>query len=120
MEYMTVCLCAALAYPLLEMLWRGRTHWTMMFCGGLCFTLMYIISPLSFAFSVKCLLSAAAVTAVEFFTGCLVNLRLHWAVWDYSGARFNLLGQVCPAYCLMWLLLSAPALRLCERLHALF
>ena len=42
------------------------------------------------------------VTALEFLTGCVVNLRLHWAVWDYSANRFQLLGQVCALYSFLW------------------
>ena len=33
-------------YGLIEILWRGRTHWSMVLCGGLCFLVMYLISGL--------------------------------------------------------------------------
>jgi len=46
-----------------------------------------------------------------------VNLRLGWNVWDYSAERLNLLGQICPRFALLWLLLSVPGLWLCSRIR---
>ena len=60
------------------------------------------------------------ITTVEFVAGCIVNLRLHWQVWDYSSLPFNLLGQICPRFILMWFALSIPGVALCTLLHRLF
>ena len=119
MKYLFIYLFGALIYALTELAWRGRTHWTMLICGGTCFSIMYYISALPLPFAVLCVLSAASITAVEFFTGYIVNMRLHWQVWDYSGMRFNLMGQICPLFSAMWLLLSVPGLLICRRLHSL-
>lgn len=116
-QYFLIFVLGGIGYGLLELIWRGYTHWTMLICGGICFVMMYLISAAGMSFPRKCILSAAAITAVEFFTGCLVNLRMHWHVWDYSAVRFNVLGQICPLFTLMWLILSVPGLRLCQRLH---
>lgn len=35
------------------------------------------------------------VTAMEFITGIIVNKWLHLAVWDYSNQPFQLFGQIC-------------------------
>ena len=113
MEYLLVYLSGAALYGLMELCWRGWTHWSMLLCGGSCFTLMYFVSMSALPLWRKCLLSAAAITTVEFFTGCLVNLRLGWNVWDYSARPGNLLGQICPLFCFLWLLLSGPVLLLC-------
>lgn len=117
MEYLLVYMTGALLYGLLELGWRGWTHWTMLLCGGACFTLMYLIAMSAMPLWRKCVLSAAAITTVEFLTGCLVNLRLHWQVWDYSAMPFNLLGQICPQFLLLWLALSLPGLWLCSVLR---
>ena len=42
-----------------------------------------------------------------------MNLRLGWQVWDYSSQPGNVLGQVCPLFCFLWLMLSLPVLLLC-------
>ena len=35
------------------------------------------------------------VTAMEFITGIIVNKWCHLNVWDYSGLPFQVLGQIC-------------------------
>jgi len=51
------------------------------------------------------LIGVCIVTVMEFFTGCIVNLWLSLDVWDYNGLPGNVMGQICPQYCLLW----APA-----------
>ncbi|MEA4893099.1 MAG: hypothetical protein VB085_11145 [Peptococcaceae bacterium] len=102
-------------YSLLEVLWRGYTHWTMSLTGGLCFLLMYYLNQKMAGRSLikKCLAAALLITLVEFAVGCLVNRVLHWQVWDYGANAMNLLGQVCLLYSLLWFLLAIPAMYLC-------
>ena len=120
MDYILVYLTGAGLYGLLELCWRGWTHWTMLLCGGACFSLMYLIAPAALPLWRKCVLSAAGISTVEFYTGCLVNLTLGWQVWDYSAMPLNLLGQICPSFLLLWLLLSLPGLWLCTLLRRSF
>jgi uncharacterized membrane protein len=104
-----VYLLGALGYGGVELLWRGHTHWTMLLLGGAGFLCVFLIAVrTALPRAARWLLCAAAITALEFFCGLLVNRRLGWAVWDYSGIPGNLLGQVCPRYALFWLLLSIP------------
>lgn len=106
-------------YSGIELLWRGRTHWSMLICGGLCFLLMYLIGGTALTLWLRCIICALVISAVEFITGCLVNLLLGWQVWDYSDRAFNILGQVCPLYSFYWLLLTVPGLFLCGGLRRL-
>lgn len=98
------------AYGLVEVLYRGHTHWTMLLLGGVCFWLMGQLGVL--LAEVPCWLAAAPcaclITALEFLTGCVVNLFLGWNVWDYSAQPLNLLGQVCLSFLGLWYLLSIP------------
>lgn len=100
----------AAGYSLIEIAWRGFTHWTMSLTGGVCFLAIYHVNdkfqnrPAPF----RCLLCTGFITAMEFTVGCIVNLALRWNVWDYSGLPFNLLGQICPLYTALWFLLSLP------------
>ncbi len=119
-EYFVVYLLGAVLYGLTELLWRGWTHWTMLLCGGLCFTLMYIISGSGLSRMKRLILCAAVITTVEFETGLLVNLALGWNVWDYSAMPLNLLGQICPAFTFVWLGISVPGTALCTRLRRRF
>ncbi len=100
------------------MLWRGRTHWTMLLLGGFCLYLIYLISTrMHDRLWKKLIMCSLVVTALEFVVGCIVNLRLGWEVWDYSTMPLNLLGQICPAFSLMWLLLSIPCVYVCRFIH---
>ena len=49
---------------------------------------------------------AAAITALEFVTGLVLNVWLGLGVWDYSHLAGNILGQICPQFTLLWLVLS--------------
>lgn len=119
-EYVTVFAIGGLMYGLLELIWRSWTHYTMLICGGFCFTLMYIISRAELSLAKKCVVSAAVITTVEFATGCVVNLWLGLHVWDYSAQRLDLMGQICPRFTLLWLLLSVPGLWLCGKIRRMF
>ena len=120
MEFLPVFALGSILYGLTEILWRGWTHWTMLLCGGICFALMYLVSGSGLSLVKKWLLSTCIITTVEFVAGCIVNLRLHWQVWDYSSQPFNLLGQICPRFILMWFALSIPGVALCTLLHRFF
>ncbi|MBO5109272.1 MAG: hypothetical protein J6D21_01010 [Clostridia bacterium] len=107
-----------LGYNAIELLWRGRSHWSMTVAGGLCLYILYGIraslpkaNPIT-----RYLLATLTITAVEFLLGCAVNLWLHLGVWDYSGLKGNLFGQVCLLYSFLWFLISIPCDFLCGKL----
>ncbi len=111
-----------LSYNLVEILFRGYSHWTMFLLGGLCVLFLYKVScyfparPLWF----KSLLGAGFITLMEFSTGYLVNIRLGWQVWDYSLQHFNLLGQISLLFSLIWFVLSGCVFVLISTLQKRF
>lgn len=108
-KYMMLFGIGGLLYVIIELAWRGRSHWTMFVLGGICFMVIGLINevlPWSMALWKQILIGAGIVTALEFLTGCVVNLWLGWNIWDYSGLPGNILGQICPQYCLLWLPVS--------------
>ena len=122
LEFATVFLTGGAAYSLIEILWRGYTHWTMTITGGICFTVLYILHVYARALSflTRCVIGTAVITLVEFAVGCTVNLWLGWNVWNYSNVPGNVLGQICLPFSLMWLLLCAAACPVCRRLAECF
>ena len=103
------------AYVLIELLWRGRSHVSMFIDGGLVFAILYrLFTRYSMPLYFECLSGALLITAVEFITGYIVNLRMGLKVWDYSSFRFNLYGQICLAYSLAWIFVSLLAAGLCN------
>lgn len=108
-KYFALMCTGGLLYVVLEMVWRGRSHWTMFLLGGICFAALGLINeilPWSMALWKQILIGTGIITALEFLTGCVVNLCLGWNIWDYSHLPGNILGQICPQYCLLWLPVS--------------
>ena len=101
-------------YTAAELLWRGHSHWTMTLTGGACALLIHLANRRLRDRSIilRCCAGCGIITAAEFIVGCIVNLWLGWNVWDYSGMRFNLLGQICLLYSVMWTFMSLPAIAL--------
>jgi len=117
-EWAAVFLIGGAVYSMLEILWRGYTHWSMTLTGGICFTVLYALHvyAVRIPFLLRCVIGALCITAAELAVGCTVNLWLGWKVWDYSGIRGNLLGQICLPFSALWLLLCAAAAPLCRHL----
>ena len=98
-------------YSALELLYRGRTHWTMTLAGGVCAVLLYLIAIRSRqVLWKKWIMGGAAITTVEYLTGVAVNITFGLNVWNYSGRWLNLYGQICPRYMLIWTGLSVPVI----------
>lgn len=98
-----------LIYILIELVARGRTHWTMFIVGGVAFFLIGFINEKykKMPLAKQMLIGALVITALEFACGCIVNLWLGWGVWDYSNMPLNLLGQICMPFTILWFFLSA-------------
>ena len=118
MRYITIFLIGAAGYSSLEVLWRGYTHWTMSVTGGFCFLIIYLLNGVLASESMifRSFVGACAITAVEFIVGITVNLILKWNVWDYSCIPFNLVGQVCLPYSILWFSLCIPIIIICNGL----
>lgn len=102
-------------YVLIELIARGRSHWTMALLGGLCFLFIGAINervPWSVGLLWQMLLGGGIITVLELATGLVVNVWLGWGVWDYSNMPINLWGQICLPYSLLWCLISLPAIYL--------
>ena len=102
------------AYTVIELLWRGRSHWSMFMLGGTCF---HLIGSIGNRLRRCGLLTVAAtcagvITIVEYISGRILNKRLKLCVWDYSNMPLNLHGQVCLLYSALWGMLSVIALPL--------
>ena len=112
--YSSALLTGGFLYCLVEILYRGYTHISMFFLGGICFLCIGGIRR-TFCDSVpaqKMLLCAGVITLFEFLCGVLVNRVLGLAVWDYSSMPMNVMGQICITYSAAWCLLAVPAMGL--------
>ncbi|MBR5370854.1 MAG: hypothetical protein IK130_01430 [Oscillospiraceae bacterium] len=120
-EYLTAFLLGFFIYTLLEITGRGRTHWTMGILGGIVLAVLYSMEgSLPAGRIVRALLGAVFVTSAEFTAGVFDNLIMEWDVWDYSDRPLNILGQVCPLFSLVWVVLCFLAGLLCTALYEQF
>ena len=108
----------AFSYALIEILWRGHTHWSMMIAGGLCFlSFSKIAESCKMRLWHKCIIGSLAVTTIEFIFGLIFNIILKKGVWDYSDKPFNLFGQVCLLFSVLWGLLAIVGIPVAGRVH---
>lgn len=109
----------AAGYTVIELLWRGHTHWSMGVAGGICFTCFGRIWPKikSLRKIYVPLLGSTIITSVELAFGVVFNLILKKGIWDYSHLPFQLFGQICGLFSTLWGLLSIPAVPLAGRLR---
>ena len=112
-KYGVLAIIGGIIYGGLELIGRGYTHWSMVLLGGICFVAVGLLNeliPWEMPLTIQMLCGCIIITALEFYCGCIVNIWLGWAVWDYSDEWGNLLGQICPLYSVLWYFVSLPAI----------
>lgn len=112
-EYGALFFSGGFIYVLMELIFRGYSHWTMFILGGLCLILIGLINeilPWETPIELQAVIGSVIITLFEFVTGCIVNLWLGWEVWDYSELPMNILGQICIPFSLIWLIISVVAI----------
>ena len=111
-KILTLFCAGGAAYVGMELLWRGRSHGSMFAAGGLCLLLIGHLEEVTpkLPFPLRILTGTGIITAVELMMGLLFNRD--YAVWDYRSIPGNYMGQICPAFCLLWIPVSFLAGRL--------
>ena len=91
-------------YGLIEILYRGYTHWSMIITGGFALVSLFLIETTfeSSPLYIKALAGSTVITALEFTAGIIVNIIFSMGVWDYSGLTINILGQISLPSSLCW------------------
>ena len=100
----------AVAYPLMELMWRGRTHPSMALAGGLSAAALGRLSRTNRPLYQLALAGGLAITGIEYAVGKIFNRR--YQVWDYRRMPLNVRGQICLPYTVLWCALSAGAIGL--------
>jgi len=88
----------------------------MVIAGGTSFLSLYKIYDKlkDISLLTRCVIGSGVITAIEFVTGCIVNLWLNLNVWNYSFIPFNILGQICILYSTLWGFLCIPINGMCH------
>ena len=106
-----------LAYCGLELLWRGRTHYSMFLAGG---TSLLLLGKLNRAepklpLFLRAVVGSGIITMVELSAGLVFNRS--YTVWDYRDQWGNWLGQICPLFSLLWIGIAALVLLIYDPLE---
>ena len=113
LKNMILCCVGGALYIVIELLWRGYSHWTMFILGGICFFYIGLINE-EFTWDMplvkQMFIGAIVITMWEFLFGMIVNGVYNLNVWDYSNMPFNIFGQICLPYCILWFFISLPAI----------
>lgn len=110
LKHFTAFVIGALIYGMIEISARGFTHITMGLLGGISMIVIHLTNDArrdGLNFFVQISLIAFFITAIEFITGEIVNVRLGMNIWDYSDIPLNFDGQICLPFVGIWLVLSA-------------
>lgn len=112
-KHIVLFLIGAAVYVLIELAWRGHSHWTMFIIGGMMFVLIGSINeyiPWEMPLWLQGIIGSGIVTITELLSGYIINIKLGWHVWDYSNMPLNLAGQICLPFSLLWILMSIVAI----------
>ena len=109
-QYLFLTSLGGTIYYSFEIIFRGFSHWTMYLLGGICFLFMYIqgkVTRWKESLAKMVLKCTVFVASMEFITGIIVNKYFKWDVWDYTDQPFQLFGQICLPFTIIFSGLSA-------------
>lgn len=106
-------LLGAVAYPILELIYRRRTHYSMAIAGGISMLLIDKIRKIKCIPSLKAFVCGMGITGIEYICGLIWNRRHQ--VWDYRHVPLNYKGQICVPYTLLWCGLGAIIMSLMNK-----
>lgn len=114
-QYVFLFLTGGTLYYLIETVYKGLTsgkssHFSMFIVGGILFILIGLINEFKpfkkFPIIIQMTISAIVITIVEYFSGLYINIYLRLNVWDYSHLPFNINGQICLPFTIIWFFIS--------------
>lgn len=111
-EYIVIFMVGAITYLLIEILWRGYTHWTMGILGGIVIILVGLINEVTrkdLPLIIQAPLASIIITLIEYWAGYILNIQLGMNIWDYSDLPLNVDGQICLYFSLLWMILGIVA-----------
>lgn len=123
LKYLFLFIIGGLIYYTIEILYRGYSHISMFFVGGICFILCGLINELltwDMPLYQQMFICMVLITIVEFIAGYILNIKMGLNIWDYSNLKFNIMGQVSLLFAWAWFFLSLPAIVLDDYLRYFF
>lgn len=102
----------------------GFTSLWMFLVGGLCGVIIGSLNDQSGYCNLKMwqqvLIGGTVITLAELFSGIFFNIYLGLHLWDYSGDKFNFIGQIEFKNCIWWYVLPTIIIWLDDALSCYF
>lgn len=108
-KYLFLFCVGAGLYVSIELIYRGYSHWTMGILGGISFVSIGLINEVlswDTPLTLQALIGSLIITFYELVFGIVLNIWLGLNIWDYSNLPFNILGQICLPFSVIWYFLS--------------
>ena len=110
-QLLIIFILCGTVYSIMEILFKGSergTHWSMFVLSGLAGVIFIDGLNNVFSYEMDLILQATIcsvmITIWEYFTGNIFNLD--YQIWDYRNIPFNIDGQVCLLFTILWFFLS--------------
>lgn len=113
-------LIGGLIYWWIEFFWRGWTHWSMLIIA---FALSFLLDQVNVHLNwdtplwLHAIGGGLMITVIELIAGLVLNVWLRLNVWDYSHLPWNLWGQICVPYSVLWIFLAGVAIVIFDSLR---
>ncbi len=112
-KYLILGIIGGITYVIIELFYRGHSHWSMFIVSAIAFILIGLINEfISWHTELwkQMLIGSGIVTVLEFISGYILNIKLGWHIWDYSNVPFNIMGQICLPFSIAWFFISLIAI----------
>ena len=112
-KYLLIWEIGGNVYYMIEIMFRGHSHPSMFILGGFCLLFVGLLNEIfsfDMYFELQILIGDIIVVSLEYITGLIVNIWLGLGVWDYSNIPFNLNGQICLLFAIIWIPIIAIAI----------
>lgn len=106
-ELILMFLFSGTVYMCIELIYRQYTSISMGVLGGLCGLFIMLLNDFytyGMDYLLQGFLSSVFITCSEFLCGQIVNQN--YTIWDYRHLPFNIDGQICLPFMLIWLVLA--------------
>nr|DAZ81222.1 MAG TPA: Putative ABC-transporter type IV [Caudoviricetes sp.] len=107
-KYLLLLTFSGYIYVCIELLFRGRSDITMMFCASICvIPMIYLNNIFTYEvdFLLQLILCTIFATFVEYIFGIIFNTNYH--IWDYRNMPYNIDGMICLPFSLLWMFIAA-------------
>lgn len=112
-KYLILGIIGGFTYVIIEILYRGHSHWSMFIVSAVAFISIGLINEfISWDMKLwkQMLIGSGIVTVLEFISGYILNIKLGWLIWDYSNVPFNIMGQIYLPFSIAWFFISFIAI----------